>query len=145
MTTLVKVVMHRKEPVSLVVRSRVCRHEEGLLLFLTRADVHPCVIWELESSPYVQRAVGPHLYWEFLTCRSAAGVAAVMGSETAQIYHSPFGLFFPFIHYQTDPWLGSLCGHTKQCQHKGKEGEPDWGSGTPDCPLKLQLWLGQPQ
>lgn len=145
MTTLVGVAIHRKGPMSLVVRSRMCRHEEGLLLFLTRADIHPYVIWKLESSPNLLRAVRPHLHWEFLTCRSADGIATVMGSETAKIYQSYFGLLFPFIHDQTDPWLGSLVGHTKRCQHKGREGEPDSGAVALDCPLQLQLWLGQPQ
>lgn len=50
-----------------------------------------------------------------------------MGSETDKIYYSFFYLLFPFIHDQTDPRLGSLCGRTKRRQHKGKEGEPTWG------------------
>jgi len=62
-----------------------------------------------------------------------------MGSETARIYHSSFGLIFPFIHDKTDPWLGSLGGHTKWCWNKGKEGEPEWGAGMLGCPVQLQL------
>lgn len=54
MTILVEVEIHRKEPMSLVA-SGVCMHEEGHLLFLTRVNVHPYVICELESSPEVLR------------------------------------------------------------------------------------------
>lgn len=77
----------RKETMSLVVRSRVCNHEECPLLFLTRATIHPYIIQELESSPNVLRALGPHFHWELLTRRSTASIAAVMGNKAAKIYH----------------------------------------------------------
>lgn len=76
----------RKETLSLVVRSRVCNHEECPLLFLTRATIHPYIIQELESSSNVLRALGPHLHWELLTRRSIASIAAVMGNKEAKIY-----------------------------------------------------------
>lgn len=135
MTTPVDVTIHRQEPMSLVVRSRVCRHKEGLLL--TRADVHPYIIWELESSPNVLRAVGPHLHWEFLTCRSTAGVATVTGSGTAKIYQSFFWFAFP-------PGLAH-CVATQAASAQRDRGRAWLGAGVPGCPLQLQLWLGQPR
>lgn len=102
----------RKETLSLVIRSRVCNHEECPLLFLTRATIHPYIIQELESSPNILRALGPHLHWELLTRRSTASVAAVMGNKAAKIYlfcwwwwfvFFFFGLLLAFIHNQPDP------------------------------------------
>lgn len=111
---------------NLMARSRV-----GALLFLTRATTHPYIIRELESSPNVLRAVGPHLHWELLTRRSTAGRASVNGTKGTKSYHT-FLLFFffcllsAFIYNQPDSWLGSLCCCTKQSWPKGKEGEHGW-------------------
>lgn len=125
-------------------RSRVCRHEEGLLLFLGRADVHLYVIWELELSPDVLRAAGPHLHWEFFRCRSAAGVAAVMVSEAAKIYHCLVCFFSSFMTRQI--LVLAYCGATQGgVGTKGRRESLTGESGRLDYPLQLQLWLGQPQ
>lgn len=79
----------------------MARSRVGALLFLTRATTHPYIIRELESSPNVLRAVGPHLHWELLTRRSTAGRASVNGTKGTKSYHTfLLLLFFFFVFFQ---------------------------------------------
>lgn len=122
---------------NLMARSRV-----GALLFLTRATTHPYIIRELESSPNVLRAVGPHLHWELLTRRSTAGRASVNGTKGTKSYHTFLLLFFFLssfsIHSQSArflAWLTVLLHKAELAQRKG--GRAWLKGGTWGCSLQL--------